>query len=158
MKGKHHYWLCRSLAAHMIVTGDFVHLILSRRIDMKTLILAVIVLPLLMGCASTGNVGMITKSMGNPGSLPTNSQPYKEIGPAKGEACRYILLGIIPWGDSTATTAVNNALQTSGGDALINLSVTSSLYTFIPIYNVFCYTCTSVEGISIKFESPPRPE
>ena len=125
---------------------------------MKTVILALIVLPLLMGCASTGNLGMIAKSMGDPGSLLTKSQPYKEIGPAKGEACRYILLGIIPWGDSTATTAVNNALQTNGGDALINISVTSSLYTFIPVYNVFCYTCTSVEGISIKFESPPKPQ
>jgi len=110
------------------------------------------------GCASTGNLGMVTKPMGNPGSLLTNAQPYKEIGPAKGEACRYILLGIIPWGDSTATTAANNALQASGGDALLNISVTSSLYTFIPIYNVFCYTCTTVDGIAVKFEPEKRPQ
>jgi hypothetical protein len=110
------------------------------------------------GCASTGNLGMVTKSMGDPGSLLTNARPYKEIGPAQGEACRYILLGIIPWGDSTATTATNNALQTSGGDALINISVTSSLYTFIPIYNVFCYTCTSVQGIAVKFQPQPPPQ
>ncbi len=114
------------------------------------------VLSLLLGCVSTGNLGIISKSMGDPGSLLSSSQPYKEIGPAKGEACRYILLGVIPWGDSTITKAVNNSLGKSGGDALINLSVASSLYTFIPIYNVFCYTCTTVEGIAIKFELPQQ--
>lgn len=107
---------------------------------------------LLIGCSSTGNLGIATKSMADPGALVTTGGRYKEIGPAKGEACRYILIGIIPWGDSTATKAVSNALEQTGGDALINISVTSSLYTFIPIYNVFCFTCTSVEGIAIKFE------
>jgi len=106
----------------------------------------------LVGCVSTGNLGIISKSMGDPGSLFSSSHPYKELGPAKGQACRYILLGVIPWGDSTATKAVQDGLEKSGGDALINLSVTSSLYTFIPIYNILCFTCTSVEGIAIKFE------
>ena len=104
------------------------------------------------GCSSTGNLGMATKSMADPGSLVTSAGGYKEIGPAKGEACRYILIGIIPWGDSTATKAVGAALEQTGGDALINVSVTSSLYTFVPIYNVFCFTCTSVEGIAVRFE------
>ena len=110
----------------------------------------------LVGCSSTGNLGIISKTMGDPGSLLTSPHPYKEIGLIKGEACRYILLGIIPWGDSTSTKAVNDALAKSGGDALINLSVTSSLYTFVPIYNVFCYTCTAVEGIAIKFDPPQQ--
>ena len=110
----------------------------------------------LFGCASTGNLGIISKTTGDPGSLFTSAHPYKEIGPVKGEACRYIALGIIPWGDSTVTAAVKEALAKSEGDALINLSVTSSLYTFIPIYNVFCYTCTAVEGIAIKFELPQQ--
>jgi len=35
---------------------------------------------------------------------------------------------------------------------LLNVSVSSSLYGFIPIYNVFSYTCTNVKGIAIKFE------
>jgi hypothetical protein len=111
---------------------------------------------ILGGCASTGNLGVASKSMADPGSLFSSSRRYKEIGPVRGEACRYILLGVIPWGDSTATKAVNNALETSGGDALVNMSMTSSLYSFVPIYNVFCYTCTSVEGIAIKFQSLPQ--
>ncbi|MGE5257716.1 MAG: hypothetical protein ACM3KE_13645 [Hyphomicrobiales bacterium] len=120
-------------------------------------IFAIVLTALILGgCSSTGNLGMATKSMADPGSLVTSAGGYKEIGPAKGEACRYILLGIIPWGDSTATQAVTAALEQTGGDALINVSVTSSLYTFVPIYNVFCFTCTSVEGIAIKFESQAK--
>ncbi len=108
---------------------------------------------LIASCTSTGNLGMVSKSTANPGSLLTSPQAYKEIGPAKGKACRYFLLGIIPWGDSTIKTAVDKALAESGGDALINLSVSSSLYGFVPIYNVFCFTCTTVEGIAIEYET-----
>jgi hypothetical protein len=121
---------------------------------MKKIILSLAVIVLFASCTSTGNLGMVLKSVAEPGSLLTSSQQYKVIGPAQGKACRYFLLGIIPWGDSTIKTAVDKALAESGGDALINLSVTSSLYGFVPIYNVFCFTCTTVEGIAIKFETP----
>ena len=96
---------------------------------------------------------MVSRSTADPGSLLTSPQPYKVIGPVKGKACRYFLLGIIPWGDSTLKAAVDKALAQSGGDALINLSVSSSLYGFVPIYNVFCFTCTTVEGIAIEYET-----
>jgi hypothetical protein len=120
---------------------------------MKQVILSLAVVLLIASCTSTGNLGMVSRSTADPGSLLTSPQPYKEIGPAKGKACRYFLLGIIPWGDSTLKTAVDNALAESGGDALINLSVSSNLYGFVPIYNVFCFTCTTVEGIAIKYET-----
>jgi hypothetical protein len=120
---------------------------------MKKVILSLAVMLLIASCTSTGNLGMVAKSTADPGSLLTSPQTYKEIGPAKGKACRYFLLGIIPWGDSTLKTAVDNALAESGGDALINLSVSSNLYGFVPIYNVFCFTCTTVEGIAIKYET-----
>jgi len=120
---------------------------------MKKVILSLAVMLLIASCTSTGNLGMVSKSTANPGSLLTSPQPYKVIGPAKGKACRYFLLGIIPWGDSTLKTAVDKALAESGGDALINLSVSTSLYGFVPIYNVFCFTCTTVEGIAIEYET-----
>jgi hypothetical protein len=47
--------------------------------------------------------------------------------------------------------AVDEALAKSGGDALINVSVTTSLYGFIPLYNIFSFTCTTVRGVAIKF-------
>jgi hypothetical protein len=121
---------------------------------MRKIILLLAMILLLAACSSTGNLGMVTKSVAEPGSLLTSSHPYKVIGPARGKACRYFLLGIIPWGDSTFKAAMDKALTETGGDALINLSVSSSLYGFVLIYNVFCFTCTTVEGIAIKFESP----
>jgi hypothetical protein len=47
---------------------------------------------------------------------------------------------------------VHDALTKVEGDALINVTVSNSLYGFVPIYNVFSYTCTDVNGIAIKFE------
>ena len=105
---------------------------------------------LITACASTGNLGVVTKSQADPASLLTSSRGFNEIGTARGKACRFFLVGIIPWGDSTVTQAIDNALE-GGGDALINVSVTSSLYGFVPIYNIFCFTCTEVEGIAIEF-------
>ena len=115
----------------------------------KILSLVFIVL-LTTACASTSNLGLATKSQLDPASLLTSSQSFEEIGRVRGKACRFFLVGIIPWGDSTVTRAIDNALQ-SGGDAIINVSVTSSLYGFVPIYNIFCFTCTEVEGIAIEF-------
>jgi hypothetical protein len=116
----------------------------------RTIILSVAIF-FVAGCSSTGNMGMAIKSQANPSSLLTSSTSYKEIGLVKGRACRFFLLGVVPWGDSTVTQAIDNALS-NGGDALINVSVTNSLYGFIPIYNIFCYTCSEVEGIAIEIE------
>ena len=92
----------------------------------KTIILWVAIF-FIAGCSSTGNMGMVIKSQANPGSLLTSSYSFKEIGLVKGRACRFFLLGVVPWGDSTVTQAIDNALA-NGGDALINISVTNSLY------------------------------
>jgi hypothetical protein len=121
---------------------------------MKKITLLLVLVGLITGCASTRNVGIISKSTADPGSLITASRSYKQLGAARAEACRYFLLGIIPWGDSTVATAMDKALAENGGDALINVSVTTSLYGFVPIYNVFSFTCTTVEGIAIKYEAP----
>lgn len=106
---------------------------------------------ILFGCTSVGTLGIVTKSSGDPGAVLRYGQSYKELGPVEGESCRYFLLGVAPWGDATFSTAVDKALTKSGGDALINVTVTNSLYGFVPIYNVFDYTCTNVKGIAIKY-------
>ena len=106
----------------------------------------------LIGCSTTGNLGIVTKSTANPSSLLTESTSFKEIGPAVGEACRHFILAIIPFGQSDVAEAVDKALEEAGGDALINVSTESSLYGFIPIYNVYSYTCTTVRGTAVKFE------
>lgn len=43
----------------------------------------------------------------------------------------------------------------SSGDALVNVSTSSSLYGFIPIYNVLSFTCTTVRGTAIAIGPPP---
>jgi len=114
--------------------------------------LLIIFMLTLTGCSTTGNLGIVTKSTANPSSLLTESTSFKEVGPAEGEACRHFILAIIPFGQSDVAEAVDKALEESGGDALINVSTESNLYGFIPIYNVYSYTCTTVRGTAIKFE------
>jgi len=62
------------------------------------------------------------------------------------------VLAVIPFGDGSFSKAVEDALSARGGDALINVTVTNSLYGFIPIYNVYTFTCTSVSGIAVKYK------
>ena len=119
---------------------------------MYRVLMAVAIFVGLSGCSSVSQVGVMTGPAGNPGSIISEARSYSEIGPVEGEACRYFLLGIIPWGDSTPTAAMDKALSTKGGDAIINASVETSLYGFVPIWNIFAYTCTKVRGIAIKFD------
>ena len=118
----------------------------------RNVFLLVTVMLSFTGCSTTGNLGIVAKSTANPSSLLTESTSFKEIGPAEGKACRHFILAIIPSGQSDVAEAVDKALAETGGDALINVSTESSLYGFIPIYNVYSYTCTIVRGTAIKFK------
>lgn len=107
---------------------------------------------MLAGCSTTGTLGIVTKSSADPASLLKNSKGFEELGPAEGQACRHFILAIIPFGQSDMAKAVDKALEATGGDALLNVSAESSLYGFIPIYNVYTFTCTTVKGTAIKFK------
>ena len=76
----------------------------------------------------------------------------KDLGPAEGQACRYFIIAVVPWGNSDVQTAVDKALAPSGGDALVNVTTSTSLYGFIPVYNVLSFTCTTVKGTAIKLD------
>jgi hypothetical protein len=110
----------------------------------------VIATVLLAGCSSTGSLGIITKSSANPVALIESEHGYEELGLTEGRACRHFILAMIPFGDSNVEAAVDKALQNTGGDALINVSTVTSLYGFVPIYNVYSFTCTMVRGTAIK--------
>ena len=47
---------------------------------------------------------------------------------------------------------MERALDRNGGDAILNASVTTSLYGFVPIYNIFSFTCTTVKGVAVEFD------
>lgn len=106
----------------------------------------------LAACTSVGSLGVIAKSSADPVSLLGKSHSVKDLGPAEGQACRYFALAVIPFGNSDIQTAVDRALQASGGDALVNVATATSLYGFVPIYNVFSFTCTTVKGTAVKLE------
>jgi hypothetical protein len=99
-----------------------------------------------------GSLGLITKSSVDPVNLVKKSHLVRELGPAEGQACRYFALAVVPWGNSDIQAAVDRALEPSAGDALVNVSTSTSLYGFVPIYNVFSFTCTKVKGTAVKFE------
>jgi len=119
---------------------------------MKEKVILLLVVMFLAGCSSAGSLGMVVKSTLDPGALLKNQTSFREIGPASGEACRFFVLAVIPFGQSDVASAVDEALNSSGGDALLNVTVSSGLYGFIPVYNIFSYTCTNVKGIAVKFE------
>lgn len=106
----------------------------------------------LSGCTSVGNLGIVTKPSANNANLLQSGVAFEELGPVEGSSCRHFILAVIPFGDSSFSRAVEDALAKKGGDALINVTVSSSLYGFIPIYNVYSFTCTSVSGIAVKFK------
>jgi hypothetical protein len=107
---------------------------------------------LMVGCSSTGSVGIITKPMADPAGLLRSGRAYQELGFVEGQQCRHFVLAIIPWGDGDIAHAVEDALAQKGGDAIINANVETSLYGFIPIYNIYSFTCTTVKGVAIKFQ------
>jgi hypothetical protein len=112
----------------------------------------ILVSVLLTGCTSVGNLGIVTKPSADNAERLKTGVSFEELGPVEGTACRHFMLAVIPFGNSTFSKAVDNALAERGGDALINVTVSSSLYGVVPIYNVYSFTCTTVNGIAVRFK------
>ena len=114
--------------------------------------LALLSCVILTGCSSTGNLGIVSKPSADNAERLRSGVKFEELGPVEGSSCRHFVLAVIPFGDGSFSKAVEDALSSRGGDALINVTVTNSLYGFIPIYNVYTFTCTSVSGIAVKYK------
>jgi hypothetical protein len=110
-----------------------------------------------VGCTSVGHLGLVTRPSANNADRLKSGVAFEELGPVEGRACRHFVVAVIPFGDSTFSTAVDDALAQKGGDALLNVTVSSSLYGFVPIYNVYSFTCTSVQGVAVKFKPLSSP-
>lgn len=120
----------------------------------KTLLVAMSLL-FLSACSSTGTLGIITRNVSDNVAAIKSGRALEEIGPVSSSSCRYFIAAVIPWGDGGLDDAMNEALAETGGDALINVKVTTSLYGIFPIYNVFSYTCVSLEGTAARFKREP---
>lgn len=117
-------------------------------------IAGVALLALTAACTSTEQVGLMALPTADPAALLTKPTAYQTLGVVEGDSCRSFALGLIPWGNGTAGAALEEALASTGGNALLNATVKTSLFGFIPIYNLFSFTCTTVRGVAIKYESP----
>ena len=116
---------------------------------------AILSVVLLTGCTSVGNLGIVTKPSADNAERLRTGVAFEELGQVEGTACRHFIIAVIPFGNSTFSKAVDEALAIKGGDALINVTVSSSLYGFIPIYNVYSFTCTTVNGVAVRFKELP---
>jgi hypothetical protein len=108
------------------------------------------------GCTSVGNLGIVTKPLANNAEVLKSGTQFEELGPVEATACRHFIIAVIPFGNSALPKAVEKALDEKGGDALINVTVSTSLYGFVPIYNIYSFTCTTVNGIAVKFVDKGR--
>ena len=103
------------------------------------------------GCTSVGSAGLMVKSTANPAEL-ARAASFQDLGPAEASSCRYLIIGVIPLGNADPGYVLDKALASKGADALLNVSTSNSHYGFVPVYNVFSITCTTLRGTAIKFE------
>jgi hypothetical protein len=94
----------------------------------------------------------MTRVLADPSDLIQQAHEFEELGPTSARTCRFFLLNLFPWGDSTTGAAMEKALSFSGGDAILNAAVTTSLYGFVPLYNILSFTCTTVSGVAVEIE------
>jgi len=106
----------------------------------------------LAGCTSVGSIGLMVKTGANPIDR-ARSGSFQDLGYVEASGCRYLIIGIIPLGNSDPGYVLDQALDQKGADALLNVSTSNSHYGFVPIYNVFSINCTTLRGTAIKFEA-----
>jgi hypothetical protein len=106
----------------------------------------------LFGCSSSGTSGLVTKNSVDSATLLKAGASYKELGPVEATSCLNIGPLGVSWGDSDFSLVVDKALAEVGGDALVNVTTSSGSYGYLPIFTLHAWTCTTVQGIAIKFE------
>src|SRR5262245_64063534 len=62
------------------------------------------------GCTSVGHLGIVTKASADNADKLKTGVAFEELGPAEGSACRHFLVAVIPFGDATFSSAVEDAL------------------------------------------------
>jgi hypothetical protein len=107
---------------------------------------------MLAACTASGNFGILTRSAEDPAQLMKSGRPFQELGEAEGEACKKYFLGMIPWGSFSLSKALDRALNDKKADALLNVTVESSLYFSPPPYFLFTEACNTVKGTAIRFQ------
>ena len=94
-------------------------------------------------------VGCVRMPAGvSPSNTPLGTRSYKVVGEAYGSSTSVAFLGFLPVSSPNYTyEAIENAKQTSGGDALIDVTIEGTGKYFI----LFSTYTTEVRGKAIKF-------
>ena len=111
----------------------------------KTRVAAVAVLALFLlgfGLGCSRSPGGVAAS-----NIPLQPGSYTTIGHVTADDCKVNLLGILPIsGANYIEDAMNEALQKSGGHALVNISIERVTKFFI----LWSETCTEVRGTAVR--------
>ncbi len=108
----------------------------------KCLTLLLILGVFLAGCATTG--GGIAAS-----TTPIEGRKYTVLGRGLGRDNKILLFGVLPVSGSNHTsTAVNRAIISKGGDAMIEVTVEN----YSQFWLLFTRNITAVEGLVIRFD------
>jgi hypothetical protein len=127
-----------------------------RQQGLVALVMACMVAVSLSGCTSVGSAGLMVKPAANPLELARGGS-FRELGAVEATACRSLIVGVLPLGNADPGHVLEKALASTGADALLNVATSNSHYGFVPVYNVFSITCTTLKGTAIKFEPAPTP-
>ena len=103
---------------------------------------------IVLAAFSVSTAGCVGSAAGiAPSTTPiTARDSYVELGPATGSAWGGNILFIFPMGAGDTSTAIERALEASGGDALINVTLENRGYFFL----VAMLSRVKVNGIAIK--------
>jgi|SRR5712691_4123587 len=127
-----------------------------RQQGLVALVTACMVVVSLSGCTSVESAGLMVKQAANPLELARGGS-FRELGSVEATACRSLIVGVLPLGNADPGHVLEKALASTGADALLNVATSNSHYGFVPVYNVFSITCTTLKGTAIKFEPAPTP-
>ncbi len=109
---------------------------------LRYVVLSILALILSTGCAT--RPGGIASS-----TTPLEGHQYRVLGDVEGTDTHFALLGIIPLtGSNTLQEAIDDALDSEGADALIDVTVDFHWEFWI----LFSRSVTSVQGKAIRFK------
>jgi hypothetical protein len=106
-----------------------------------------------LACVSVGTLDLVTRPSGDPGRSLREQQPYTEVGQVTGQSCRVHVLGIFSAGDADLESAMEKVLLDTEADAIINVTVSTSHYDIVPIYNLVASTWSTVKGTAVHYGS-----
>lgn len=115
------------------------------RVIMKYIIFLVLIIPSLVGCATSSRSDFTALSSKNINLANVKANKSMVKGNTKGEDCQHTVLFIPLSGPATLDEALDRALELRSGNLLLNGVVEHSwYYVFLPFYGRDCWKVSGV--------------